>query len=132
MKPFTRRSLPVFLIALPVVTECNPRGETKKPTTQVAAKVNSTEITSAQVNGVLSRTPNLTPDNTERAKREILDKLIDAELAKEEAVSKKLDRSPAVVQALESAKTEVLARAYVEQFATQVPKPTPEEVKKYY
>src|SRR5215203_1807106 len=110
------------VIAFSLIAACNKSGETKKPTTQVAAKVNSTEITVSQINSVLSRTPNVTPDNTERVKREILEKLIDTELAKEEAVSKKLDRSPAVVQALEAAKSEVLARAYVEQFAAQQPK----------
>ena len=120
------------LVTLALAAGCNKTGETKKPSTQVAAKVNSTEITVSQINNVLSRMPNVTPDNTERVKRQILDKLIDAELAKEEAVAKKLDRSPTVVQQLEAAKTEVLARAYVEQFASQQPKPTPEEVKKYY
>ncbi len=132
MKPITSLTIPVLFVALAIVAGCNKSGETKKPTTQVAARVNSTEITISQVNSVLSRTPNVTPENTERAKREILEKLIDAELAKEEAIAKKLDRTPAVVQALEAAKTEVLARAYVEQFAAQVPKPTPEEVKKYF
>ena len=76
--------------------------------------------------------PTSLPENPERAQREILDKLIDAELAQAEAETNQLDRSPAVVQALEAAKTEVLARAYVEQFTGQQPKPTAEEVKKYY
>ena len=111
---------------------CNKTGDSKKPTTQVAAKVNSTEITVSQINNVLARMPNVTPENSDRVKRQILDKLVDAELAKEEAVAKKLDRSPNVVQQIEAAKTEVLARAYIEQFASQQPKPTPEEVKKYY
>jgi EpsD family peptidyl-prolyl cis-trans isomerase len=122
------------LFALAIVAGCGKSGdgENKKPATQVAAKVNSTEITVSQINGVLARNTNLAPEAAERAKREILDKLIDAELAKQEAMGKKLDRTPNVLQALESAKTEILARAYIEQFAAAQPKPTPDEVKKYY
>ena len=131
MKKSYRGCIFPALVALALLAGCS-KSEPKKVTSQVAAKVNSTEITISQINSVLSRTPNVTPDNTERIKREILEKLIDAELAKEAAVANKLDRSPAVVQALESAKTEVLARSYVEQFSGQQPKPTAEEVKKYY
>lgn len=132
MKTIDRRLVAPMIIAVALTSGCNRGGETQKPATQVAAKVNSTEITVSQVNNVLNRMPNVAPENSERVKREILDKLIDAELAKEEAVAKKLDRSPAVVQQIEAAKTELLARAYVEQFASQQPKPTAEEIKKYY
>ncbi|MDB5809255.1 MAG: epsD [Betaproteobacteria bacterium] len=133
MKKSHCRNLLVVVMTAMLAAGCgNKTSEPKKASTQVAAKVNSTEITISQVNSVLARTPNVTPENTERVKREILDRLIDAELAKEEAVSKKLDRSPNVLQTMEAAKTEVLARAYVEQFASQQPKPTPEEIKKYY
>lgn len=131
MKPHHRICIVPVMLALAIVAGCS-KSENKKATTQVAAKVNSTEITISQINNVLARSPNVTPEAAERAKREILDKLIDAELARQEAIGKKLDRSPNVLQALEAAKTEILARAYVEQFAAAQPKPTPEEVKKYY
>jgi len=122
-----------IILALALFAGCGQRGEDKKATaTQVAAKVNSTEITVSQINTALARNPNIAPEVAERAKREILNRLIDAELAKEEAVAKKLDRSPNVVQALEAAKTEILARAYVEQVAAAQPKPTGEEIKKYF
>ena len=124
MKTIKRRLAVPIMIVLALTAGCNRGGETSKPATQVAAKVNSTEITVSQINNVLSRMPNVAPENSERAKREILDRLIDAELAKEEAIAKKLDRSPAVVQQFEAAKTELLARAYVEQFASQQPKPS--------
>ena len=131
LKPHQRIRIVPVLLALAIVAGCG-KSEEKKATTQVAAKVNSTEITISQVNNVLARSPNVAPAVAERAKREILDKLIDAELAREEAIGKKLDRSPNVLQALEAAKTEILARAYVEQVAAAQPKPTPDEVKKYY
>ena len=125
---------PIYLaplvLALVLAAGCG-KGD-KKPATQVAAKVNSEEITVYQVNNVLERTPNLTPEVANQAKREILDKLIDQELARQKAVDKKLDHSPRVMQAIEAAKKEILARAYLEQVASALPKPSPEEAKKYY
>ena len=44
----------------------------------------------------------------------------------------KLDRDPRVVQQLEAARREILARAYVEKVGEAAPKPTAEEIKKYY
>jgi EpsD family peptidyl-prolyl cis-trans isomerase len=126
--------LPIACVLMVMLAACGSKddGKDKKASSQVAAKVNSTEITVSQINSVLARAGNVKPENAERAKREILEKLVDAELAKQEALNKKLDRTPNVVQTLESAKTEILARAYAEQVSTAQPKPTPEEVKKYY
>ena len=126
-----RLCLVALSFALAITAGCG-KSEDKKAATQVAAKVNSDEITVHQINNILARAPNVTPEVAERAKREILDKLIDAEVARQEAIAKKLDRTPATLQLLEASKTEILARAYVEQVATAQPKPTPDEVKKYY
>ena len=122
-----------LLICAVFVAACgNKTEEAKKPATQVAAKVNSEEITVHQVNNVLARNPNIPAEAAPRAKREIVDRLIDQELARQQALDKKLDRSPQVVQAIEAAKSEILARAYLQQVASSQAKPTPEEVKKYY
>ena len=120
-----------LIIASTLMAGCGKKHD-ETTATQVAAKVNSTEITISQVNNILARTPNLSPEVAARAKREILNKLIDEELAKQHAIDQKLDRSPSVMQAIEAAKTEILARAYLEGIAAQQPKPTPEDVKKYY
>ena len=42
------------------------------------------------------------------ARREVLDRLVDQELAVEKAIEKKLDRSPEVLLALENARREIL------------------------
>jgi EpsD family peptidyl-prolyl cis-trans isomerase len=125
------------IIALPLLMLCLAasgcgKTEDKQAPSQVAAKVNATEITVYQVNNVLARTPNVTPATESRVKRGILDNLIEQQLAKQQAIEQKLDRSPAVLQTLESAKTEILARAYVDRIGAALPKPTPEEVTKYY
>jgi len=132
MTPCHRICLAPLMLALALAAGCGKKDEDKKPATQVAAKVNADEITVHQVNNVLARTPNLTPEVADRAKREILDKLIDQQLAKQKAIEKKFDQSPGVVQAIEAARSEILARAYLEQVAAALPKPSPEEVKKYY
>ena len=113
---------------------CSSKDE-KKAATQVAAKVNSEEISVHQINFVLARTPgagNVTPEQAPRVRREILDKLIDQQLAVEQALAKKLDRSPDVVMAIEAARREILARAYIEQINAAQGKPTNDEAKAYF
>jgi len=130
-QPLCRICTVALIFGVSIVAGCG-KNEEKKVATQVAVKVNTTEITISQINNVLVRMTNVPPEGTERAKREILEKLVDQELAKEEAVVKKLDRSPGVLQALEAARNEILARAYIEQVATAQPRPSPADVKKYY
>ena len=108
------------------------KSDQKKVATQVAARVNSEEITVHQVNSVLARTPNLPAEAAPRVKRQVVDRLVDQQLAVQQALEKKLDRSPEVVQAIEAAKAEILARAYLRQVAQAQAKPTPEEIKQYY
>src|SRR5205823_10709257 len=49
-----------------------------------------------------------------------------------EARARRLDRAPAVLQSLEAAKTEVLARAYLEELERAQPEPSAAEVRRYY
>jgi EpsD family peptidyl-prolyl cis-trans isomerase len=110
---------------------CGDGGE-KKVASQVAVKVNSDEITVHQVNGVLARARRIAAEDPALVKREAIERLIQQELARQQAIVKKLDRSPQVVQEIEAARAEILARAYLQQVAGGQAKPTPEEVKKYY
>ena len=127
--PNRRIRLVPFALAVALLAGC---GNAKPPATQVAARVNSDEITVHQINNVLARAQGVTPDTAPQAKREILGRLVDQQLARQQALDKKLDRTPAVMQAIEAAKSEILARAYLEQIAAAQPKPTPQEVKQYY
>lgn len=118
-------------IALPMAS-CGK--DDKKNATQVAAKVNSSEISVHQVNFVLGRSgvSNPTPEQAAQLRKAAVERLIDQQLAVDEALEKKLDRQPDVVMALEMARREVLARAYLEQLNAAQPKPTEDEAKKYY
>jgi EpsD family peptidyl-prolyl cis-trans isomerase len=121
-----------LLVAIAVIAACAKQDERKKPATQVAARVNSEEITVHQVNSQLAKIPNLAPEAADRAKSEVLDRLVEQELARQHAIGKKLDRTPAVQQSLETARSEILARAFREYVAAAQLKPTADEIKRYY
>lgn len=99
---------------------------------QTAAKVNKEEITVHQINFVLQRQPGLKAEQAEAASRQVLERLIDQELAVQKAQEQKIDRDPRVVQQIEAARREIIARAYVERVGESATKPTAEEIAKYY
>lgn len=125
---------PVLLLLLAIGLAACDSKESQKPATQIAAKVNSGEISVHQLNYVLAKAArgNATPEMAPKIRREILDRLVDQELAVEQAVNKKLDRSPEVLMAIENARREILARAYIEQITAATEKPTIEDAKNYY
>lgn len=135
MKTHGKRFLPSALaLSLTLGLAACDGKDWKKPAGPVAARVNAVEIPVQQVDFVLARTVAATtsPDQGPKIRREILDKLVDQQLAVEQALEKKLDRSPAVLMAIEAARREILARAYYEQLTAGLGKPTPEEAQKYY
>jgi EpsD family peptidyl-prolyl cis-trans isomerase len=99
---------------------------------QVAARVNSGDITVHQINFVLQQDRGVRPDQAEAAGKRVLETLIDQELAVQKAVELKLDRDPQIVQALEAARREVLARAYRERVTQGSPRPSPDELRRFY
>lgn len=111
---------------------CGDSSDAKPAATQVAAKVNGAEISVHEINAVLSKASGVTNENAARARKEILDRLVDQQLAVEQAMKAKLDRNPDVLMNIEAAKREVLARAYLQQLAAAQPKPTDEEVTRYF
>lgn len=124
----------VFLPLVFLLASCGGKESQQPPASQIAAKVNSGEISVHQVNYQLARAgaSASNPEMASQIRRQILDKLVDQELAVEQALSKKLDRSPEVLMAIENARREILARAYLEQLTSQMSKPGIEEAKKYY
>lgn len=108
-------------------------GNSKPAATQVAAKVGSEEISVHQINQVLARTP--APADTDAAKkvsRDVLERLIDQQLAVSQAMDDELHRTPEVVAQIEAARRDILARAYAQKVAAAVAKPTPEQVRQYF
>jgi EpsD family peptidyl-prolyl cis-trans isomerase len=101
-------------------------------TTQVAARVNDTEISLAQLQHIAQRQPSVTPQLADSAARRVLDSVIDQEIAAQGARKQGLDRDPRVVQAMEAAKRETLARAFQDAIAEKAPLPSSDEVDRYY
>ena len=104
----------------------------RKDATQSAARVDGTEITVHQINYRLQRERGLRPEQQDEASRKILDQLIDEQLIVEKAEKTKLDLEPGAQQALDAARRDVLARAYVEQAAQGVPAPSETAVQAYF
>ena len=121
MNNSTLSILTAALLALVVTSGCQKK-EGAKIATQVAARVNADEITVHQVNYALARTRQGAVEDKAEAKRRILERLIDLQLARQKAIESELDRSPNVLRAIETAKTEILARAYLSKLAESVPK----------
>ncbi|MGK2900259.1 MAG: EpsD family peptidyl-prolyl cis-trans isomerase [Burkholderiaceae bacterium] len=117
-------------VALVVLTGCGEKKD--KPASQTAAKVNKEEITVHQINFVLQQQRGLAPEQAASASKVALERLVDQELALQKAQDQKLDRDPRVVQQLEAARREIIARAYAEKIAAGAPKPSAAEIKTYY
>lgn len=110
-------------------------GKDSKPAaTQVAAKVGSEEISVHQINQVLQRTnaAAASPEAVRKISRDILEKLIDQQLAVEQANQANLNRTPEVIAQIEAARRDILARAYLQQVTSGLPKPSTDDSKKYY
>lgn len=120
------------LVSLAVLLSGCGAGKTDAQPLEVAAKVNNQAISAAQVGNVLQQQRGLRPEQTDAAGRQVLERLIDQQLALQKAEDLKLEREPKVAQQLELARREVLARAYVEKVSEGAAKPTPEAIKQYY
>ena len=127
-------SLIMLCVTLGLTVSACGKKDSKAQATQVAATVGDEEISVHQINQVLQQAAvaNQSPEVLAQKRREILDKLIDQELVVGQAKEAKLHRSPEVVQQLEAARREILARAYMQQVGRGVPKPSTEELKQYY
>lgn len=106
-------------------------GAKDSASSQTAARVNKDEITVHQIGAQLAQQA-VKPDQVQQVERQILERLINRELAVQKAMDLKLDREPKVVQAIDSARQDIIARAYADKIGEGAAKPTPADIKKYY
>jgi len=100
--------------------------------TQVAARINSKEISVHQINSAMSQYEGLPPEQAKQAAQQTLEKLIDQELMVQKAVETKLDRDATIMMAVENARRQVLAQAHLERALGALAKPTPPEIASFY
>lgn len=126
---FSRCSV-LVLTSVVVATGCGA-GESATES-QVAAVVNKDEITVHQVQHVLERRLRTMRGQPEQAANSTLDVLVEEELAAQAARAEGLDHDPDVVQAMQLARREVLAKAYQDRLASKARPSTSDEVDSYY
>lgn len=100
--------------------------------TQVAVKVNDAEISLAQLRHVVQRQPAVAPERTGAQARQVLETLVDRELAAQGARNQGLDKDPSVIQEVEAAKREILARSFHDALAENAQLPSSDEIDRYY
>lgn len=115
-----------------LIASCGGGGSSSKGATQVVAKVNGDEISIHQVNFALQNIPNMQESQAKKVARDVLEKLVDQQVLVQKATEKKLDRDPKVVQAIENARKQILAQAYLEQLMNGAGKPSAAEISEYY
>jgi EpsD family peptidyl-prolyl cis-trans isomerase len=128
----SRLALAAAVCAAVVLTGCGGKKDKEAGPSQTAAKVNKQELTVHQINFVLGQQRGLRQEQMEPASRQVLERLIDQELALQKAEEIKVDRDPQVQQQVEAARRDIIARAYLERIGADVAKPSPEQVKQFY
>ena len=106
-------------------------GKKTEDTSATVATVNGDKITQDQLDYAIKQVSAARPGASAPA-AQVLQGLVEQRLAVQKAEKDKLDRNPGVLQALEAARKDALARYYVEQLTGKVPKPTADEIKQYY
>lgn len=119
-------------LAVAALAGCSNKDEpAAKKTGQALASVNGEEVTVLQLNEEMMRA-NIQPQQQEAARKQLLQALIDRELLQQEAKKEQIDRDPKVVQAVERAKSLIVAQAYMQKHIGNVPKPSRTEIEDYY
>lgn len=132
MSPVLPRNIAIAAVILAIAAAISGCADKARSATQVVAKVNKEEISIHQVNFVLSRQQGIKPEQSASVSRQILERLIDQELALQKAQEFKLDRDPMVVQALETSRRDIISRAYIDRVSDTALQPTAQEIRKYF
>lgn len=106
-------------------------GSKEKKAGQALVRVNGVEITVLQLNDELKRA-GVKAEQQETATKQLLESLIDRQLVAAEAMRNQIDRTPEVMQAVEHAKAQIIAQAYLKSIVTKIAKPSVAEIDDYF
>ncbi|MGH8707224.1 MAG: EpsD family peptidyl-prolyl cis-trans isomerase [Burkholderiales bacterium] len=119
------------LVAIAVALSACGRTDAQNASGQIAAIVNGEEISVHRVNGALARGNDVQPGEAGQA--QALQRVIDQELLVQHALKAKLDRDPQVMQAIEDARRQMLARAYIDRvLGAAAPARSQDEIRTFY
>lgn len=121
----------VFAAVVLALTACG-KSEEKSSSGQVAAIVDGKEISVLQLNQAMKNMPNITAENADAVRKQLLDRLVDQQVILNKALEEKVERSAEVVSAIEAAKREIITRAYLTNLVSSRVKPSTQQVKAYY
>ena len=122
-------------MAAVLLSGCGPKKDgapTEASGSEVVAKVNGEELTAAQLTIALQKQRGMRPDAGDAASKQVLDQLIDEQIVAQKAVTAKLDKDPKVVEQIEAARRDILARRFIEAAAETANKPADDAVQKFY
>ncbi|MHB1950996.1 MAG: EpsD family peptidyl-prolyl cis-trans isomerase [Acidiferrobacteraceae bacterium] len=118
------------LLAL-AVASCGRHGSEHK-NGQVAAEVNGHQITVLQVNTMLAHVGKVSAAQSQQVADSVLKNLVNQELLVQQAIKKKLDRNPQVLQAILASRKQILAQAYLAQRFSTIAPPTDGAIMRFY
>jgi EpsD family peptidyl-prolyl cis-trans isomerase len=99
---------------------------------EAVAKVNGDELSAAQLQIALQKQRNMRVDIGDAGAKQVLDQLIEEQIIAQKAVAAKLDQDPKVLQQLESARRDILARRFIEAAAETSGKPADDAAQKFF
>jgi len=127
------RGLGLVLLAAGLASLAACDDKDKKPG-QALVRVNGDEITVHQLNDELSHVS--APDKSGKPaadeRKLVLEALVDRQLLVGEAMHDKLDRDPSILLAIERAKSQILAQAYLQSRMATVTKPFNADIDAYF
>ncbi len=136
MVPGIARKAGLAVIVAALAAGCGDKkdegGTAGKAAAPVAAKVNDSELTASQVEFALQRMPNLDKEQAKAAGLQVVRNLVDQEVLAQQARTDKLDQDAAVVQALDAARRQILAEAYLARKLGAPAEPGEAEVTAYF
>ena len=122
--------LSTAILLATALSACGDREKESRPG-QALASVNGEEITVLQLNEEIQRA-GVPAARQQEASKQLLQALIDRQLLESAAEQEKLDRDPKVVQAIERARSLIIAQAYMQKRLANIARPTPAEVEEYF
>jgi peptidyl-prolyl cis-trans isomerase C len=119
-----------LILVAATLSACGDKAKEKKPG-QALASVNGEEVTVLQLNEELQRS-GASAAQKDAASKQLLQVLIDRQLLDDAAAKESLDRDPKVMQAIDRARSLILAQAYLQKRMGSGARPAPAEVEDYF